>query len=110
MSREDRKFGQKIILIGDGAVGSSYAFALVTQNVGRELGIIDMNAAKTEGDAIDLSDALAYTSPKKIYAATYDDCGDADLVVLTAGAAQKPGETRLDLINKNLKIFKSIVD
>ncbi|WP_373758103.1 L-lactate dehydrogenase [Jeotgalibaca porci] len=110
MLREDRKFGQKIILIGDGAVGSSYAFALVTQNVGRELGIIDMNAAKTEGDAIDLSDALAYTSPKKIYAATYDDCGDADLVVLTAGAAQKPGETRLDLINKNLKIFKSIVD
>lgn len=105
-----RKYGQKIILIGDGAVGSSYAFALVTQNVGRELGIIDMNVAKAEGDAIDLSDALAFTSPKNIYAAEYSDCADADLIVLTAGAAQKPGETRLDLINKNLKIFKSIVD
>ncbi len=69
-----------------------------------------MNVAKTEGDAIDLSDALAFTSPKHIFAATYDDCKDADLVVLTAGAAQKPGETRLDLISKNLKIFKSIID
>lgn len=110
MSAKERKFGQKIILIGNGAVGSSYAFALVTQNVGRELGIIDMNTDKAEGDAIDLSDALAYTSPKKIYSASYADCSDADLIVLTAGAAQKPGETRLDLINKNLKIFKSIVE
>lgn len=108
--KQKSKTGQKIILIGDGAVGSSYAFALVTQNIGRELGIIDMNTAKTEGDAIDLSDALAFTSPKKIYAASYSDCADADLIVLTAGAAQKPGETRLDLINKNLKIFKSIID
>lgn len=105
-----RKSGQKIILIGDGAVGSSYAFALVTQNIGREIGIIDTNAAKAEGDAIDLSDALAFTGPKRIYVADYADCGDADLIVLTAGAAQKPGETRLDLINKNLRIFKSIVD
>ncbi|AQS53852.1 L-lactate dehydrogenase [Jeotgalibaca dankookensis] len=110
MSARERKFGQKIILIGNGAVGSSYAFALVTQNVGRELGIIDMNTDKAEGDAIDLSDALAYTSPKKIYSASYADCSDADLIVLTAGTAQKPGETRLDLINKNLKIFKSIVE
>lgn len=105
-----RKSGQKIILIGDGAVGSSYAFALVTQNIGREIGIIDTNAAKAEGDAIDLSDALAFTGPKRIYVSDYADCGDADLIVLTAGAAQKPGETRLDLINKNLRIFKSIVD
>lgn len=105
-----KKSGQKIILIGDGAVGSSYAFALVTQNIGREIGIIDMNVSKAEGDAIDLSDALAFTGPKKIYAADYSDCKDAAIVVLTAGAAQKPGETRLDLINKNLKIFKSIVD
>lgn len=105
-----RKYGQKVILIGDGQVGSSYAFALVTQNIGREIGIIDTNAAKAEGDAIDLSDALAFTGPKKIYVADYEDCADADLVVISAGAAQKPGETRLDLINKNLKIFKSIVD
>ncbi|EAA0304839.1 L-lactate dehydrogenase, partial [Listeria monocytogenes] len=83
---------QKVILVGDGAVGSSYAFALVTQNIAQEVGIIDINVPKTEGDALDLSHALAFTSPKKIYAATYDDCHDADLVVLTAGAPQKPGE------------------
>ncbi len=101
---------QKIIVIGNGAVGSSYTFALVTQNIAQEIGIIDIDRDKAEGDAIDLSHALAFTSPKKIYAADYSDCHDADIVVITAGAAQKPGETRLDLVNKNLKIFKSIVD
>ncbi|MGX7352896.1 L-lactate dehydrogenase [Enterococcus canis] len=100
---------QKVILVGDGAVGSSYAFALVTQNIAQEIGIVDINAKKTEGDAIDLSHALAFTSPKKIYAASYADCHDADLVVITAGAPQKPGETRLDLVHKNLKILKGIV-
>lgn len=101
---------QKIIVIGNGAVGSSYTFALVTQNIAQEIGIIDIDKDKAEGDAIDLSHALAFTSPKKIYAANYSDCRDADIVVITAGAAQKPGETRLDLVNKNLKIFKSIVE
>ncbi|MGY3778693.1 L-lactate dehydrogenase [Isobaculum melis] len=110
MTIEAEKDHQKVILIGDGAVGSSYAFALVTQNIAQELGIIDIDFAKTQGDAIDLSHALAFTSPKKIYAATYADCHDADIVVITAGAAQKPGETRLDLVNKNMKIFKSIID
>lgn len=105
-----RKEKEKIILVGAGDVGSSYAFALVAQNIGRELGIIDLDTGKSEGDALDLSDGLAFTSPKKIYAATYDDCSDADLVVITAGAAQKEGETRLDLINKNLRITKGIVD
>ena len=100
---------QKVILVGDGAVGSSYAFALVTQNIAQELGIIDIDKAKTEGDALDLSHALAFTSPKKIYAADYSDCHDADIVVISAGAAQKPGETRLDLVKKNMRIFKDIV-
>lgn len=100
---------QKVILVGDGAVGSSYAFALVTQNIAQEVGIIDINTKKTEGDALDLTDALAWTSPKKIYAATYDDAHDADLVVITAGAPQKPGETRLDLVHKNLKINREVV-
>lgn len=100
---------QKIILVGNGAVGSSYAFALVTQNIAQEIGIIDINRAKAEGDAMDLSHALAFTSPKKIYAADYADAHDADIVVITAGAAQKPGETRLDLVHKNLKINRSIV-
>ncbi len=109
MPTQEIKDHQKVILVGDGAVGSSYAFALVTQDIAQEIGIIDIAKDKTEGDALDLSDALAFTSPKKIYSAEYADCHDADIVVITAGAAQKPGETRLDLVNKNLKIFKGIV-
>lgn len=100
---------KKIILVGDGAVGSSYAFATVMQGIGQELGIIDLNVNKAQGDALDLEDALAYTSPKKIYQAEYKDCHDADLVVITAGAPQKPGETRIDLVHKNLKIFKDMI-
>lgn len=99
----------KIILVGDGAVGSSFAYACVNQGIGRELGIIDINKDKTIGDALDLSHALAFTSPKEIYSAEYSDCHDADIVVLTAGAPQKPGETRLDLVHKNLKIYQSVI-
>lgn len=65
MTAAAEKDHQKVILVGDGAVGSSYAFALVTQNIAQEVGIVDINTAKTEGDAIDLSHALAFTSPKK---------------------------------------------
>lgn len=100
----------KIILIGDGAVGSSYAFALTLQGVGREIGIIDLNKEKAEGDAMDLSDALAFTAPKNIYSADYEDCADAKIVAITAGVPQKPGETRLQLVDKNLKVFKSIIE
>lgn len=105
-----QKLGSKVMLVGDGAVGSSYAFALVLQGIAEELGIIDIARAKTEGDALDLSHALAFNAPKKIYAASYEDCHDADIVCITAGAPQKPGETRIDLVHKNLKILKSIVD
>lgn len=109
METKKNNDNQKIILVGDGAVGSSYAFSLVTQNIAQELGIIDIDKARTEGDALDLSHALAFTSPKKIYSASYSDCHDADIVVITAGAAQKPGETRLDLVKKNMRIFKDII-
>ena len=109
MRSTQKKDHQKIIIVGDGAVGSSYAFALVTQNIAQEIGIIDLDIEKTQGDALDLSHALAFTSPKKIYAATYADAHDADIVVITAGAPQKPGETRLDLVHKNLKINRSVV-
>ncbi len=110
MAIVDGKKHDKIILIGDGAVGSSFAYATVLLGIGEELGIIDLNKEKTIGDALDLEDALAYTSPKRIYSAEYADCGDADIIVITAGAAQKPGETRLDLVHKNLRIFKSMIE
>ena len=100
---------QKVMLVGDGAVGSSYAYAMALQGIAEEFGVIDVVKERTEGDALDLLDATGYTYPKKIYAAEYSDCKDADLVVITAGAPQKPGETRLDLVNKNLRILSTIV-
>jgi L-lactate dehydrogenase len=104
------KCTNKVALIGTGFVGSSYAFALLNQGIAHELVLIDMNKEKADGDARDLNHGLAFASPMKIHAGDYSDCKDADIVVITAGANQKPGETRLDLVGKNIKIFKSIVE
>lgn len=99
----------KIIVIGNGDVGSSYSFALMAQGVGSDVGIIDLDSDKVAGDVQDLTHGLAYVGPKNIYSAEYADCFLADLVVITAGAAQKPNETRLDLVKRNARIIKSIV-
>ena len=99
----------KVILIGDGAVGSSFAYSSSLLGVGRELGIIDINEERVEGDVLDLTDALSFTYPKKVYKADYSDCKDAEVVVITAGIPQKPGETRLQLVDKNLAIFKDMI-
>ena len=102
--------GNKVVLIGDGAVGSSYAFAVVAQGLADELVIIDLDEAKVKGDVADLNHSAPYgDSPVKVKAGSYEDCSNADLIVITAGAAQKPGETRLYLVEKNTKIFKDIV-
>lgn len=102
---------KRVVLVGTGFVGSSYAFALLNQGVTEELVLIDINKEKSEGDAMDLNHGMPFApSPMKIWFGNYEDCKDADLVVLTAGANQKPGETRLDLVEKNTKIFKNIID
>jgi L-lactate dehydrogenase len=101
----------RVVVVGTGFVGSSYAFALLNQGVTEELVLIDVNKEKSEGDAMDLNHGLPFApAPTKIWFGDYRDCKDADIVVLTAGANQKPGETRLDLVDKNVKIFKSIVN
>ncbi|POH15298.1 L-lactate dehydrogenase [Fructilactobacillus sanfranciscensis] len=100
---------KKVVLIGNGAVGSAYAFAMVQQGLAEEFVIVTRHKERAVGDALDLEDATPFTSPTKIYAGEYSDCKDADLVVITAGAPQKPGETRLDLVNKNLRILATIV-
>lgn len=103
------KFNQKVVLVGDGSVGSAYAFALMQQGLVEELVIVDIDKERAKGDALDLEDAQAFTAPKVVRSGDYSDAKDADLVVITAGAPQKPSETRLDLVNKNLKILSSIV-
>ncbi|EOR22912.1 L-lactate dehydrogenase [Cytobacillus oceanisediminis] len=101
----------RVALIGTGFVGSSYAFALMNQGIVDELLLIDLNKDKAYGDVMDLNHGKVFApNPINIKYGEYKDCTDMDLVVICAGANQKPGETRLDLVEKNLKIFKSIVD
>ena len=100
---------RKAATIGCGFVGASSAFSLVHKGLFSELVLIDANHAKAEGEAMDLSHGRPFTSPMKIYAGSYDDISDCSLIIITAGANQKPGETRLDLVHKNVAIFKSII-
>jgi L-lactate dehydrogenase len=101
----------RVVVIGTGFVGSSYAFALLNQGIAEELVLIDLNKEKAEGDAMDLNHGLPFApSFTRIWYGDYSECDKADIVVITAGANQKPGETRLDLVEKNAKIFKGIVE
>lgn len=105
------KKGNCVAIIGTGFVGSSYAFALMNQGIADELILIDVNKEKAFGDVMDLNHGKVFAPDlTHIRYGQYEDCTDADLVVICAGANQKEGETRLDLVEKNLKIFKSIVD
>ena len=100
---------QKVAVIGCGFVGATSAFSLIQTGLFSEMVLIDANTQKAEGEAMDLSHGSAYLTPMNIYAGTYDDIVDAGLIVITAGANQKPNETRLDLVKKNVQIFKSII-
>ena len=100
---------RKVAVVGCGFVGSASAFALMQSGLFSEMVLIDANFEKAEGEAFDISHGVPFTRPIKIYAGDYDDLADVAIVVITAGAAQKPGETRLDLVHKNINIFKSII-
>lgn len=100
---------KKAAIIGCGFVGSSTAFALMQKALFNEIVLIDYNTAKAEGEAMDISHGIPYSHPMDIHAGTYEELADAALIIITAGAAQKPGETRLDLINKNVAIMRSII-
>ena len=100
---------RKVAIIGTGFVGSASAFSLMQSSLFSEMVLIDANKEKAEGEALDISHGLPYAKPMKIYAGDYSDLSDAYVIVITAGAAQKPEETRLDLVKKNVNIFKSII-
>ena len=102
----------KVVIIGCGNVGMSYAYALLNQRTYvNKLMLIDLNEEKVEGEVMDLNHCLPYAPSKiSINKGTYEDCNGAKIVVIAAGANQKPGETRMDLIHKNASIFKSIID
>lgn len=100
---------RKIGIIGCGFVGAATAYTLMQTRLFSEMVLIDNNMEKAEGEAEDISHGLLFSSPQKIYAGSYDDLTDASIIIITAGANQKPGETRLDLVGKNVEIFKSII-
>lgn len=100
---------RKAAMIGCGFVGSASAYALMQSGIFSELVLIDANKDRAEGEAMDISHGVPFAKPMKIYAGDYDDIVDAGIIIITAGAAQKPGETRLDLVHKNVNIFKSII-
>lgn len=107
MIRDNRK----VVLVGTGMVGMSYAYAMLNQGACDELVLIDVNKQRAEGEAMDLNHGLAFAGASmKIYAGSYRDCTDADIVVICAGVAQKPGESRRDLLGRNAAVFRSIIE
>ena len=103
-------YNRKIVLVGTGMVGMSFAYAALNQSVCDELVLVDLNEVRARGEAKDLNHGLAFSnSSMKIYFGSYSDCSNADIVVICAGVAQKPGETRLQLLQRNAAVFKSIV-
>ncbi len=104
-SEQSRKVG----LVGTGLVGSSFAYALMQRGIASELVLVDANAEKAIGEMMDLNHGLSFTKPMKIIAGDYSNLAGSKVVIVTAGASQKPGESRLDLLSRNAAIFRSII-
>lgn len=102
---------KKVVLVGTGMVGMSFAYAALNQNVCDELVLIDINKERSIGEAMDLNHGLAFSSTSmKIYASDYSSCKDADIAVICAGVNQKKGESRLELLSRNAQVFESVIN
>ena len=99
----------KVGIIGAGSVGSTTAFALIMRGVARKVVLIDANEKKAQAEAMDIAHATPFAYANKVKAGTYEDLKGCEIVIVTAGANQKPGETRIDLLGRNVKIFESII-
>ncbi len=99
----------KVGLVGTGMVGASFAYALMQRGLANELVLVDLDTARAEGEAMDLNHGLPFVRPMRMYAGTYEQLAGAEVVVITAGANQRPGETRLDLLQRNAAVFRQIV-
>jgi len=100
----------RIVVIGIGSVGSTTAYTLLLRHRMDELVLIDANKEKAIGDALDMNHGLPFLNRTKVWAGNYEDCAEADIIIITAGAAQKQGESRIDLLKRNVAIFESITD
>ncbi|MCL0107318.1 L-lactate dehydrogenase [Thermodesulfovibrionales bacterium] len=101
--------GSKVVIIGTGAVGATCAYALAIKGISSEIVLIDINQAKAEGTAMDLNHGLPFIRPTRIWAGDCSDCEGASIVIVTSGAAQKPGETRLSMVRTNDAIFRELI-
>ena len=99
----------KVAIVGTGSVGSTFAFSLMISGVAREIVLIDRNGQRAKGECMDLHHGASFVRPVNIYPAGYDGCKDADIVVITAGAKQKGSQTRIDLVQTNVGIFREII-
>ncbi len=101
---------EKAVVIGSGFVGSTTAYTLAAKGIFDDIGLIDIDQDKAEGDAADISHGTSFVKPVKITSGGYDLCKDADIIIITAGVGQKKGETRRELLERNAKVFRSITD
>jgi len=101
---------KKVVVIGAGSVGTAYIYALLPTGVAGQIALVDVDENRVEGEVMDLSHGLPFIPPVKIKHGEYSDCSDADIIVVTAGAKQTPGQSRLELIQQNVKIIRSICD
>jgi L-lactate dehydrogenase len=106
---EERPGPVRVAVVGVGNVGATFAYALLLSGLASEIVLIDSNRAKAEGESMDLNHAVPFTHPTRIWAGNYPECAGAAVTVLAAGASQKPGETRIDLIKKNAAIWRAII-
>ncbi len=102
-------FRGKLVIVGDGLVGSATAYTIMLSGLFNEIALIDIDENKAKGDAEDMNHGVSFVKPVTVTAGDYRVCSDADIVVLTAGVSQKPGETRIDLLKRNYDVFKSII-
>ena len=100
----------KVVIVGAGSVGTTLAYTLEITGVATEIVLIDTNRELAEGQVMDMNHGLPFVPPTHIHAGEYPDCKGADVIVITAGTHQKPGETRLDLVDRNARVCKSIMD
>lgn len=105
----DKERGSKVVIIGAGFVGSTFAYSLMINGVASEIVMLDVNQERLVGEIMDLNHGISFVRPVTVRAGSYEDCGDADVIVITAGANQKPGETRIDLLSRNTVIFREII-
>jgi L-lactate dehydrogenase len=109
LSADTRFQASKVAVIGTGFVGSSFAYSLMIHGTVSEIVLIDVDKKRAEGEAMDLNHGVSFVRPVRVWAGDYQDCKDADIIVITAGLAQKPGESRLGLVTSNVEIFKQII-